>query len=241
MSRVLSEQCTATSKATGQRCRRRVIGGGVCIMHGGSAPQVRAAREVRILAAEAAMEAPQSAADAADVMTSAMNDAHSLLQRLKVNIADGRITGADLRALGEWVDRAMRASNLVMNAGLEERRVLISEATAREFLLALERLMDLLSLTPEQRRRVPFELPKVMASIDAERAQAFPSVPSITRLLDTELAESRDRIAAGDGRLLAGVIGRILVRLELSVEQQALVPVVVPAELRAVAEGQVGS
>jgi len=127
----LAEQCTATSKATGQRCRIRVVGGGPCRLHGGAAPQVRAAREVRILTAEAAREAPKSSADSVDVLTSAMNDAHSLLQRLKVNIAGGQLTAADLTALGDWVDRAARISKLVVDAGIEERRVQIAAADGR--------------------------------------------------------------------------------------------------------------
>lgn len=42
------------------------------------------------------------------------------------------------------------------------------------------------------------------------------------------------QIARGQGALLAGVIQRVLARLDLSEAQQALVPVVVPAELRAI-------
>lgn len=37
-------RCTATGKKTGQRCKRPpIVGGTVCSMHGGSAPQVKAA------------------------------------------------------------------------------------------------------------------------------------------------------------------------------------------------------
>lgn len=49
------------------------------------------------------------------------------------------------------------------------------------------------------------------------------------------------QIARGQGALLAGVIQRVLARLELTEQQQALVPVVVPAELRAVAPPAVAS
>lgn len=41
-------QCTATSKRSGERCKRRpAVGGTVCAMHGGKAPQVQAAVERR--------------------------------------------------------------------------------------------------------------------------------------------------------------------------------------------------
>lgn len=50
-------RCTATAKGTGERCRRSaVIGGTVCPMHGGSAPQVRAKAEQRVLEEQASVE-----------------------------------------------------------------------------------------------------------------------------------------------------------------------------------------
>jgi hypothetical protein len=42
-------QCTATSHRTGERCKRRpILGGNVCPVHGGSAPQVIAAARRRL-------------------------------------------------------------------------------------------------------------------------------------------------------------------------------------------------
>ena len=51
-------QCTATSKQSGERCRRAPIpGGSVCVMHGGGIPAVReAARERLLMLVEPAME-----------------------------------------------------------------------------------------------------------------------------------------------------------------------------------------
>lgn len=47
-------QCTATSRQSGQRCKRvPVPGAEVCVFHGGGAPQVRAAAERRLAAEEA--------------------------------------------------------------------------------------------------------------------------------------------------------------------------------------------
>jgi len=43
-------QCTAKSKSTGWRCKAQAISGAtVCRVHGGSAPQVRAAARMRLL------------------------------------------------------------------------------------------------------------------------------------------------------------------------------------------------
>lgn len=47
----MERQCTATSKQSGQRCRRFAIPGGrVCVMHGGKAPQVQQAAKERLAA-----------------------------------------------------------------------------------------------------------------------------------------------------------------------------------------------
>jgi len=43
-----SRRCTATAKRSGERCgRAAIVGGTVCSVHGGKAPQVRQAAEVR--------------------------------------------------------------------------------------------------------------------------------------------------------------------------------------------------
>lgn len=49
------KRCTATAKRSGERCQRAAIPGGkVCIKHGGTAPQVKAAAERRLAEARAA-------------------------------------------------------------------------------------------------------------------------------------------------------------------------------------------
>lgn len=51
-------QCTATSKQSGVRCKRRPIRGGtVCAMHGGKTPAVAAKAEQRLLARQALVAA----------------------------------------------------------------------------------------------------------------------------------------------------------------------------------------
>jgi hypothetical protein len=55
------QRCTAMSKTTGERCKRRTYGGGVCRYHGGGSPQVRAKRLERIALAEALARDPARA------------------------------------------------------------------------------------------------------------------------------------------------------------------------------------
>lgn len=54
---------------------------------------------------------------------------------------------------------------------------------------------------------------------------------------DMGIAEAQVKIAEGQGRLLAEVIRRVLDRLELTDQQRAQVPLIVPGELRAIEGG----
>ena len=53
-------------------------------------------------------------------------------------------------------------------------------------------------------------------------------------LVKSGFEERRIQLSEGQGRLIAGVLQRIFAQLELTARQQELVPVVVPAELRAI-------
>lgn len=56
---VRGTQCTARSKRSGERCKKLVVGGGVCRMHGGANPVVNAKRLERVAIAEVAARLPQ--------------------------------------------------------------------------------------------------------------------------------------------------------------------------------------
>lgn len=121
----LGEQCSATSKRSGKRCRRRVIGGGVCIMHGGKAKQVRARAEQRILLYEAEQKAgppepelPEPTAD--ETLVAVLRDVRTTLQHLRVGMAVNA-SPTLLALLGDWLDRADRISRSVIITRAEER------------------------------------------------------------------------------------------------------------------------
>lgn len=125
-----SPQCTAKSKRSGQRCRRPVPGGGVCATHGGKARQVQRRREARIALAQAqAMYGDEYLVrDPGDVLLAAVADGDAIVQKLKAQIqASESVTGADLLALGEWLDRAARMSKAVLDLKLAERQVRLAE------------------------------------------------------------------------------------------------------------------
>jgi hypothetical protein len=153
----LSSQCTARSKRTGERCRRLVVGGGVCPMHGGRAPQVAARREARILAGEAALAVQDlDPRDPAVALLSAAQDADRIVRRLKSTFAAGVVVdGAVLATLGEWLDRVSRLSKVVVDARIDERRARLDERMGGLLVGVITAVLAALDLADEQRARVP--------------------------------------------------------------------------------------
>jgi hypothetical protein len=125
----LGQQCTATSKQTGERCRCRVIGVPVCYWHGGSAPQVRARREARLVEFEARLRGePLEDRDPAEQLLAAAREADRMAQRLRRALDErGGLDAASLTALGEWLDRVGRLSRAVIDTKLDERQVRLAE------------------------------------------------------------------------------------------------------------------
>ena len=78
----MDRRCTARSKRSGQRCKRRPIpGGSVCVMHGGAAPQVKLAAKDRIaVLVDPAIDALQRALAHKDI-NAAVRAARDLLDR----------------------------------------------------------------------------------------------------------------------------------------------------------------
>ena len=100
-------------------------------MHGGRAPQVARQREARLALAQAqAMYSDEYAVrDPGDVLLAAVADGDAIVQKLKQQIQRREtLTGTDLLALGDWLDRAARMSRAVLDLKLDERRVKLAEA-----------------------------------------------------------------------------------------------------------------
>lgn len=128
----LSSQCTATAKRSGARCRQLVVGGGVCFKHGGAAPRVAARRAVRVIEGRALLAGQVvEQRDPGEALVAAAHDADSMVQRLKGRLATGELTGAELSAFSEWLDRVGRLAKVTMDARIDERRTRISEQQAQ--------------------------------------------------------------------------------------------------------------
>jgi hypothetical protein len=103
-------QCSATSKRTGKRCGQFVEEGHVvCRWHGGAAPRVAQAAEVRVLTARSASRS-EPAPDVGDrnpfeVLIEAMRDADRVLQALKLDVEaeDGTLSPVMVEAFGQAI------------------------------------------------------------------------------------------------------------------------------------------
>lgn len=122
------EQCSATAKSTGNRCRRLSIAGGVvCLVHGGAAPQVRRKAAERVALAEALRRADHR--PPWEVLSDALDAADSLMRQARMAAAEGgRVTVEQLDRLVDAIERAARMAKVALDAGVDERRVRLAEA-----------------------------------------------------------------------------------------------------------------
>lgn len=163
----LASQCTARSKATGQQCRRRVRGGGVCSVHGGRAPQVRAKREQRIALLEAARRGQRSPYE---VLAEGAAIDDELCRRALTEIDADGITSDTLAKLIEALDRNARSARSLIDVGFQERAMRISERQGELLAGAVRKILDELNLSPAQQSLVGTVVPRVLRSIEGGAA-----------------------------------------------------------------------
>lgn len=175
-------QCRATSTTTGEQCKRAAIKGGVvCHMHGGAAPQVKAAAKRRLALEEARqivselslgteVETTPEEAILAQVWEAAGNVAvlRGLVEQLEVQFGKDGIAGLTgnekkwneaaphifVTMYGEERDRLVRVSKIAAEIGLSERMVRIVEQQAELMVRVFSAALDddEWGLTREQRQ-----------------------------------------------------------------------------------------
>lgn len=167
------DPCTAkTERGKGPRCRRRPIaGGGVCTLHGGGAPQVRAAANMRLRTAKIQKD---SEATLAHEGITAIDDPLEELGRLaagskalmealgaRVNALDdlehfdaknSPAIKAEVQMYERAMDRTHRLLDSLVKHGYAERQIQIQESEAMLVAGVLRRVISALGLTADQQK-----------------------------------------------------------------------------------------
>jgi hypothetical protein len=165
-----SLQCKSKSKRSGLQCRRyALVGADVCIMHGGSAPQVKAKAEERITLAERLATAPKR--PYWDVLDEAAHLTDVLMQDARAAIASGNFTVTDLEKLVGAIDRAVRVNTSNVHAGLAERRQRFHEAQAQQMHRFVMAVLNGLTLTAEQKALVPAVVKREIEGVLVRQAE----------------------------------------------------------------------
>lgn len=143
-------QCKATANSTGERCRQPAIrGADVCRIHGGSAPQVKAAAKRRLalqeglkgvaaLVAEHGLPEPDDRHPAEQLMR-ALTLSTMMVEALAVTAEkiDAKPGHEVFEAWERERDRHTRIAKTILDAGIAERQVKILEAQAHVFARSL--------------------------------------------------------------------------------------------------------
>jgi hypothetical protein len=221
MPTIPAERCTAKAKGTGQRCKRLVLGGGVCRMHGGATKAATARRLERIALAEQLASSPRRHPGA--VLLDAVHTADVLAKQAKAELADHGVTPRTLRALTDATIRAAALARSALSAEAEDRTARFTEQQVRSIDTALARFLDKLGLTDDQAAR-------------AALAEALDGAAGEDQLLRS--AAERRRTPDELGAYVASVIRALLTSLGLDRDADAWVNAQVAAMLRAVGRGQ---
>lgn len=179
------EKCTATSKRSGKRCTAwPILGSTVCVMHGGAAPQVRAAAQARVVQQQAQAAVRKMGWTAVtDPLTTLGDVAGEMLamkERLGVIVdamEDTDLTGLDYK--GQEYQRANVAaySNLLNNLvtalsamgklNIDERLAKINEAQATGLIAALRIGLAAIGINGEAARTAELAAGRHLAKLGA--------------------------------------------------------------------------
>jgi hypothetical protein len=118
-----TSQCPARSKRSGNQCKRLVLGGGPCYLHGGRGPQVAAKREQRVLLAEAQAAAPTVIVqrEPEEILLDALHDTNATLQAIKAELSAGLVNPILLQLAGDWIDRVGRLGKIIVDGDLSTK------------------------------------------------------------------------------------------------------------------------
>jgi hypothetical protein len=155
-------RCTARSSRTGKPCNKHPIAGGtVCTVHGGRAPQVKAAAAARVEAArllkQAAFDPAGMPRDPGEVLLAMLAMTHARVAVFADELAkqhaergvDALIADSNLARLErEERDRAGKLAKTALDAGIAERQVRLAERQGELIVQVLEQFATALGHDP---------------------------------------------------------------------------------------------
>lgn len=123
----MGTRCTAKAKSTGEQCRRMVVGGGVCPVHGRNR-HVKANQEARKLRAQAAAYGDVVERSPEEALMGAGTSLDFVLQSLEqLASTGGAVDPVVLREIRAAATESGRMQKLIQDAGLDERRLRLEE------------------------------------------------------------------------------------------------------------------
>lgn len=89
--------------------------------------------------------------DPGEVLVAAVADVDAIVQKLKQQVQRREeLTGTDLLALGDWLDRASKMAKAVLDARIDDRRTQLSEQQGSLVALIIRAIFARLNLSPAQ-------------------------------------------------------------------------------------------
>ncbi|WP_156056304.1 hypothetical protein [Streptosporangium roseum] len=176
-----ARRCTARRSSDGQPCEAYAMSGAaVCHAHGGRAPQTRRRAAERLAEQKARTALSQYSPDAVIIdnpiaeLLEAAGEFKALKNFLADRVAEMRADdwrradaegSENLRAYERALDRTARVLVELAKLKLEERLVRLTEQQGAMLAVAIQKILDALDLTAEQRARVPEIVPGVLLAI----------------------------------------------------------------------------
>lgn len=167
-------RCHAHAKKTGKPCGRGPVPGGtVCSMHGGKAPQVKAAAERRLEVAEIGRKLERLGVaievNPLDALQHSVFEAAGNVAFLRERVQDGGETpsAAWLAHYDAERERLAKFAKMAVDAGVSERLVRLEEAKAEALVRAIKTAVARAGLSPEQQQLVLVETARELKDLKA--------------------------------------------------------------------------
>ena len=137
----------------------------VCRVHGGAAPQVKAARLRRIQFAEALQADPVRRAD--EILVDVLHASDYAMRQVRQEISADKLTVETTERLVSLTETAGRWAKTTLDAGVNERIVRLAEAQGAMVADVLQRIFVDLKLSPEQWTKVGEVVPAHLRRLTA--------------------------------------------------------------------------